>query len=61
MLMLPGCIVLAVQTARAVDRKLDPPEKPLMGVAEFFGNELTATARLIPLDGHRRGTGMMPR
>jgi hypothetical protein len=54
LMIFPGCMFLAVQSVRAVDRKLDPPQKPLAGAAGFFGNEVTATARLFPLSVRRR-------
>lgn len=51
---LPGCVLVAVRAVKAVDRAIDPPQALLVGTERFFGAEVTATARLVPLNAERR-------
>jgi hypothetical protein len=51
---LPGCVFVAVRAVKAVDRAIDPPQTLLVGSGAFFGGEVTATARLVPLNAERR-------
>lgn len=50
----PGCVFVAVRAVKAVDRAIDPPQALLVGAERFFGAEVTATARLVPLNAERR-------
>jgi sorbitol-specific phosphotransferase system component IIA len=52
--MLSGCVFVAVRAVKAVDRAIDPPQALLVGRGTFFGGEVTATARLVPLNAERR-------
>ena len=51
---LPGCVFVAVRAVKAVDRAIDPPQELLVGSGTFFGGEVVATARLVPLNAERR-------
>lgn len=51
---LPGCVFVAVRAVKAVDRAIDPPQVLLVGSGTFFGGEVVATARLVPLNAERR-------
>ncbi len=47
--LMPGCIFLAVSGARAVDRKLNPPQKALAAHVHFFDASVVAMVRLWPV------------
>ncbi|HKB90822.1 MAG TPA: hypothetical protein VKC60_09940 [Opitutaceae bacterium] len=53
--LLSGCIFAAVQTARLVDRQVNPPQPMLHGSIGFFANSVSGTAQLRPIEKRWRG------